>query len=137
MKNALPEITLLASDHARLQNVAVGAMSSSPDIASFLLNELDRATIVQKDRAPSAVKMGSLVRYRDDYSGRVRQVRVVYPSEVDAETGRISVLTPVGAVLIGLTAGQSMGWRDRRGNAKTLTVLNVQHDIAPAGYLDT
>ncbi len=137
MKNALPEITLSVSDFARLQNVAAGAMSSSPEIASFLLSELDRATIVPRDRTPSAVKMGSLVRFRDDWSGRIRRVRVVYPGEADPAVDCISVLTPVGAALIGLSAGQTMGWRDRRGRAKTLTVLDVQHDFEPAGTLDT
>lgn len=136
MNTVLPEITLSVSDYARLQNVAAGAMSSAPDIASFLLRELDRANIVPRDRTPSAVKMGSLVRYRDDYSGRIRQVRVVYPADADPAAGLISVLTPVGAALIGLSAGQTMGWRDRQGRAKTLTVLEVQHEIAPAGYLD-
>lgn len=136
MNKELPEITLSVSDFAKLQNVAAGAMSSAPDIASFLQNELDRANIVPRDRPPSAVKMGSLVRYRDDWTGRIREVRLVYPAEAAPSDGRISVLTPVGAALIGLSAGQSMGWRDRRGHAKTLTVLDVQHEIAPAGYLD-
>lgn len=136
MNKELPEITLSVSDFAKLQNVAAGAMNSSPDIASFLQNELDRATVEPRDRPPSAVKMGSLVRYRDDWSGRIREVRLVYPADADPSDGRISVLTPVGAALIGLSAGQSMGWRDRKGRAKTLTVLDVQHEIAPAGYLD-
>jgi regulator of nucleoside diphosphate kinase len=137
VKNALPEITLSVSDFARLQNVAAGAMSSAPDIASFLQRELDRANVVPRDRTPSAVKMGSLVRFRDDFSGRIRQVRVAYPADADPAAGHISVLTPVGAALIGLSAGQTMGWRDRQGRAKTLTVLEVQHEIEAAGYLNT
>lgn len=137
VKDALPAITLSASDHARLQNVAAGAMSSAPDIASFLLRELDRATVLPRDRAPAAVKMGSKVRYRDDFTGRIREVRLVYPAEADPASGSISVLTPVGAALIGLSAGQTMGWSDRLGRKKTLTVLDVQHDIESAGCLDT
>lgn len=136
MNKSLPDITLSVADFSRLQNVAAGAMNSAPDIATFLLRELDRAIIVPRDRTPVSVKMGSLVRFRDDFSGRIRQVRVVYPADADPSAGRISVLTPVGAALIGLSAGQSMGWRDRKGLAKTLTVLDIQHDIEPAGYLD-
>jgi regulator of nucleoside diphosphate kinase len=137
VNNSLPEITLSAADYRRLQAMAVGAMNSAPDIASFLLRELDRATIVERDRTPSSVKMGSLVRYRDDFTRRIREVRVVFPMEADPTVGRISVLTPVGAALIGLSAGQTMGWRDRKGRVKTLTVLDVQHDIEPSGYLAT
>ncbi len=136
MHDDLPAITLSVSDFARLQNLAAGAMSSSPDLASFLQRELNRATIVPRDRTPSAVKMGSLVRFRDDFSGRIRQVRLVYPAEADPQSGKISVLTPVGAALIGLSAGQTMGWRDRKGRKKTLTVLDVKHSIETGGYLD-
>ncbi len=136
MHDDLPAITLSVSDFARLQNVVAGAMSASPDIASFLQRELDRATVVPQDRTPSAVKMGSLVRFRDDFSGRIRQVRLVYPAQADPQSGSISVLTPVGAALIGLSAGQTMGWRDHKGRKKTLTVLNVEHHIESGGYLN-
>ncbi len=136
MKDALPQITLSASDHARLYNIAAGAMTSAPDIASFLLKELDRATVVPGDRAPLAVMMGSKVRYRDDLTGQIREVRLVYPCEADPIAGCISVLTPVGAALIGLSAGQTMGWRDRLGRKKTLTVLDVRHDTEPVALLD-
>lgn len=136
MKTPLPEITLSVADFGRLQNVAAGAMNSAPDIASFLLRELDRAIIVPRDRTPSSVKMGSLVRFRDDFSGRIRHVHVVYPVDADPSAGRISVLTPVGAALIGLSVGQTMGWCDRKGRTKTLTVLDVQHDVETGGYLE-
>lgn len=136
MTEKLPEITLSVADYTRLQNVVAGAMNFAPDIASYLQRELDRAHLVTRDRTPSCVKMGSLVRFRDDFSGRIREVRVVYPAEAVPGAGHISVLTPVGAALIGLSAGQSIGWRDRKGLAKSLTVLEVQHDIEPVGYLD-
>lgn len=136
MAQALPDITLSVADFGRLQSVAAGALNSAPDIASFLLRELDRANVVPRDRSPSCVKMGSQVRFRDDFSGRVRQVQVVYPKDADPSAGRISVLTPVGVALLGLSAGQSMGWQSRDGRSKTLTVLDVQHELEPVGYLD-
>lgn len=135
MNQALPDITLSVADFSRLQSVAAGAMNSAPDIASFLLRELDRANVVPRDRSPSCVKMGSRVRFRDDFSGRVREVQVVYPKDADPTSGRISVLTPVGVALLGLSAGQSMGWQNRDGRSKTLTVLDVDHELEPAGYL--
>lgn len=136
MRQALPEITLSVADFGKLQSVAAGAMNAAPDLASFLLRELDRANVVPKDRSPSCVKMGSRVRFRDDFSGRVRQVQLVYPKDADPAAGRISVLTPVGVALIGLSAGQTMGWQNRDGRSKTLTVLDVEHELEPAGYLD-
>jgi regulator of nucleoside diphosphate kinase len=45
--------------------------------------------------------------------------------------GRISVLTPVGTALLGLTAGQSISWLTRDGRRQTLTVLSVTGGDAP------
>ncbi|MGO4572707.1 GreA/GreB family elongation factor [Microvirga sp. 2TAF3] len=40
---------------------------------------------------------------------------LVYLSETDGEADRVSVLTPVGAALIGLREGQSITWRTPKG----------------------
>jgi regulator of nucleoside diphosphate kinase len=71
--------------------------------------------------------MGSKVEFRDDETRTVQNVRLVYPDQADAQQGRISILTPVGAALIGLSTGQSIQWRDRRGTLKKLTVLAVDN----------
>ena len=55
--------------------------------------------------------MGSQVVYRDEGTGRIREVALVYPHEADINLNRISVLTPVGAALIGLAEGQSIEFR--------------------------
>jgi transcription elongation GreA/GreB family factor len=72
------------------------------------------------------VRMQSHVRFRDESTGQVRDVQLVYPGEADPAHGRISILTPVGTALIGLTEGQSIRWKDRGGKNKCLTVLNVR-----------
>ena len=41
----------------------------------------------------------------------------------DIAKGRISVLTPVGAALIGLRPGQSIEWATRTGEIRRLTLL--------------
>ena len=74
--------------------------------------------------------MGAAVRFSLD-GAEPRTVRLVYPGEADIEQGRISVLTPVGAALIGLTAGQSIEWTDRDGKSRSLSVLEVgMEDLA-------
>jgi regulator of nucleoside diphosphate kinase len=80
--------------------------------------------------------MGSFVEFRDDESGRVRTVQLVFPADADMEADRISVLTPIGAALIGLSEGQSIEWRTRGGDWKTLTVLKVSEQKNALGYLD-
>ena len=47
----------------------------------------------------------------------------------DIAHGRISVLTPVGAALIGLSAGDSITWETRKGEVRRLTVLNIPEPV--------
>lgn len=72
------------------------------------------------------MRMGSAVELRDDTNGKVQVVSLVYPGEADIGQGRISVLTPVGAALLGLSKGLSIDWAIRTGAAKRLTVLDVR-----------
>jgi regulator of nucleoside diphosphate kinase len=52
----------------------------------------------------------------------------VYPAEADLLESKISVLTPVGAALIGLRIEQSITWQAGDGRRHALTVLSViQH----------
>jgi regulator of nucleoside diphosphate kinase len=74
--------------------------------------------------------MGSEVVYRDDTTGRVQTVTLVYPSEADIAKGKVSVLTPIGTALIGLAVGKSINWRTRAGDMKRLTVLQVRDSAA-------
>ena len=57
--------------------------------------------------------------------GETKRVTLVYPQQEDSEAGRISVLTPVGAALIGLSVGQAATWQTRGGAWKSLTVTRV------------
>lgn len=50
---------------------------------------------------------------------------LVYPDEADVLEVKISVLTPIGAALIGLSVGQSIEWQTPAGGWRSLTVLQV------------
>jgi regulator of nucleoside diphosphate kinase len=69
--------------------------------------------------------MGSRVTFRDDVTSQIRAVTLVYPGEADVSLGKISVLTPVGAALIGLSVSQSIEWETQSGGRRSLTVLAV------------
>jgi regulator of nucleoside diphosphate kinase len=133
----LPRIVISAEDLDRLQNVADAAKNTVPHIAEYLQQELDRATVSNAVPDPSrGVTMGSFVEFRDDTTGRVRMVQLVYPAEADSKESRISVLTPIGAALIGLSEGQSIDWQTRGGERKTLTVLKVLREMDGGRSLD-
>ena len=105
-------------------SLAEATIDRLPDIAEELLAEMDRAMVVPVATiSPKVVQMGSTVKYVSD--GHERRVTLVYPGEADIGTGRISILTPVGAALIGLSEGQSIAWSARDGQPRELTVLAV------------
>jgi regulator of nucleoside diphosphate kinase len=125
LQSELPPIAITRSDSERLSHFADagGAFRQAADI---LAREIDRAQVIDDaDMRPGLVKMGSRVTFRDDISGQDRTVTLVYPEDADVADGRISVLTPVGAALIGLSVGQSMSWRTPAGGWRSLTVLKV------------
>jgi regulator of nucleoside diphosphate kinase len=122
-----PRITLTAEDHDRLSVLVRAAMKTVPEGASALADELDRAHVLARGRQPEhTVCMGCEVEFRDDTTGKVQTVRLVYPDEADIAQGKISVLTPIGTALIGLRAGQSITWETRTGDVRRLTALRVR-----------
>lgn len=131
-----PAITITSADYDRLFDLAEYAVRETPSVATFLMSELERATIAYRPPAEPAVRMGSHVYYRDAESEAVRRVKFVYPEESDAQRGQISVLTPVGAALIGMSAGQTIEWQDQRGSPRKLTVLAIEDETdAPISSL--
>ena len=122
-----PAIFIPAMDYDRLLAMAERTAKREPDVGNFLLHELDRASTKAPGPEEDIVRMQSHVRFRDESTGRIREVQLVYPERADSAAGRISILTPVGTALIGLSKGQSMKWNDRSGNRKCLTVLDVRN----------
>lgn len=128
---AMPRITLSADDYERLSMLAHVARNRMPDLADELADELGRAHVLAKGRHPKhIVCMNSEVEFRDDATGKVRKVMLVYPEEADIAQDKVSVLTPVGTALIGLQAKQSITWETPNGEVRQLTVLAVR-DLHP------
>lgn len=126
----LPAITIARSEHARLSNLADMLAARDPHAAEQLAAELDRAKIIDDARmAPGIMRMGSIAEFRID-DEPVQTAELVFPKDADISRQRISVLTPVGAALLGLSAGQSIEWAARDGRVRRLTVVSV-HAAAP------
>lgn len=124
-KGRKPSITMAQSDHDKLVRLADANAHNNPLVADELLSELDRARIVPDSKlAHKIIRMGSAVTYETD-SGELVSVTLVYPAEADIAQGRISILTPIGTALIGLSPGQSIDWTARDGRRHRLTVISV------------
>jgi regulator of nucleoside diphosphate kinase len=124
----LPPITVKSDDMRRLNALANSNEELFPRVAHFLAREMERATEVE-DSTPlkGVIRMGSQVRYCDDKTGEVRDVVLVYPHEADITLKRISVLTPVGAALIGLSSGRSTEFSTPDNRSRSVTVLGVEN----------
>ena len=123
-----PKILVSDADLPRLVRLAEAIADQSPDLADELLDELERAKVVKAAQLPdTVVRMGSTVAYTVN-DGQRKTVTLVFPAEADIAAGRVSILTPIGTALLGLSPGQSMEWTARDGKRHSLTVESVDND---------
>lgn len=121
-----PPVHMIDSEADALTDLAIGVEKRMPQVSQLLLREIGRATIHKERHIPrDVVTMNSEVDFIDETSGTIRSVRLVYPSDADIAAGRISILTPVGAGLIGMRAGNAILWPDRDGQERAITIRAV------------
>ena len=127
-ETALPPIVITTDEARRLNALADSNMTLFPREAFFLAREMNRANVVCDDAdLRGVIHMGSQVRYCDDRTGEVRDVVLVYPHEAQIALKRLSVLTPVGAALIGLSVGQTIEFQTPAHQTRSLTILGVSN----------
>ena len=126
---ALPPIMISAGEYDRLADLVNQA---PPSLAAYFRRELARASIVADANFDSrAARIGSRVTYREGRAQNSRTVTLVWPHEVDTQRGHISVVTSIGAALLGLRPGNSIDWPSPLGGARRLTVLAVEGGEEP------
>lgn len=117
-------IYLRKSDY---QQISALLENTDSAVADALWQELDRARVVDDSALPAnTVAMQSQVVFVDLDSGEHMQVELVYPSQADIAAGRVSILAPVGAALIGLSVGQQIDWPLANGRHRRLQVVSVE-----------
>ena len=104
-----PAITLPASDHPRLEQLA-RAGADQGDVARFLLSEVNRAEVVpdRAARLDSIVTMGSWVTFWITWGFPPQTRQLVYPEDYTSERTQIPVMSPLGAALVGLKVGSEV-----------------------------
>lgn len=87
--------------------------------------ELKRAVILSKDAFPShAVRLNSKVSVQDLDTDRVIEFTLVMPAHADMHKNKVSILTPIGAALIGFRKGEEVRWKVPAG-FKRFRILDV------------
>lgn len=74
----------------------------------------------------TVIGIGSTVTYRDETTGQDRTFTLVYPEDADIARNRISLMTPVGVALLGLSEGAGFHWDTRDDQRRMLTVIKVE-----------
>lgn len=131
MSTQEPRIVVTSSDLERLRTLID---TTAGDRADALDAELLRAEVVEPAQVPpDVVTMNSRVVYMDEDSHETREVTLSYPKDASLQEGRVSVLAPVGAALLGLSVGQEIEWPLPGGKHKRLRILAVPYQPQAAG----
>ena len=126
-----PPLHMLAAESDMVASLALQAEHRFPLIAAMILEEIERAELHEPSTLPAdAVTVGSKVDFVDERSGLMRKVELVLPARANIAEGKISIMTPMGAALYGLTAGQSIDWPDLDGHQRRIQILRVRQPAA-------
>jgi regulator of nucleoside diphosphate kinase len=121
-----PQILLADGEADALYDLAIAWEQRHPMSARLLLDELERARTVPAAELPGdVVTMNSHVVFLDRAGGEEHTVQLVFPALADIGQGRLSVLTPIGAGLIGMRRGEAIDWPNRRGERRRLEIVAV------------
>ncbi len=122
------DILVKRSDYKRIVQLI---MSSSLDVRDSLENEMARALVYNDDEYPKdAVCIGSVVEFTDLTTKEEGRITIVLPSEADVKEMKVSVLSPLGAALIGLKKGKTIHWLMPGAIFTEIKVNNVLHPEA-------
>lgn len=105
-------IYVTSDDRKRLQ-----ALLSRPteamdrDDVSGLVSEVQRAVVVPASEIPpDVITMNTRARLLDLDQRTTLDYTVVYPEDADFAAGRISVVAPIGAAMLGSRVGDEIEW---------------------------
>lgn len=127
IKAELENLTISDTDYVRLSQL---------NNNQLLGYEFTRAVVLPAEQVPKdVVAMHSRVVYLDESTGLSREVRLVFPQEADLKNGKISVLSPLGAALLGLKQGQSLHWPIPSNPDKRLKIICVEKVSYLEGFI--
>jgi regulator of nucleoside diphosphate kinase len=132
-----PEIIVSSRDLERLEALLFAPAARSRSDLDALRDELERADVREPEDMPAdVITMNSRARFCEENTGREYELTLAYPREADASAGKVSVFTPAGTALLGLSANQSIDWATPDGKAIRLKVLEVTWQPEAAGQYD-
>ncbi|HUS37052.1 MAG TPA: nucleoside diphosphate kinase regulator [Verrucomicrobiae bacterium] len=126
-------IYISQADMPRLRLLIEDLRKSRDDI-NDLRAELDQARVVPPaDIPPDVITMNSTAQLRDLADDQLMTYTLVFPTQANADDGRISVLAPVGTAMLGHRVGDEFEWRVPAGPIR-LRVESVLYQPERAGH---
>lgn len=130
----IPSIVVSLQDLKRLEALLDSLSDDAFLEEDALRAELDRADVVAPEQMPSSVvTMNSKVRVAIQPSGKEFELTLVYPKDMDATPGKISILAPVGSALLGLSVGQEIEWSVPGGSTIRVRIVDILYQPERAG----
>lgn len=131
----LPPLKIPRSDYLALVDLAVRHGSPGPSPAvEFLERELSRAEVIDDSKVPPDVAtLRSHLVFHDEETGRDWVVTLGHPADVFTREDAISVLSPIGAALIGLSEGQSIEFQTADERSRRIALVRVLFQPRSAG----
>jgi regulator of nucleoside diphosphate kinase len=131
-KTLAVERLLTELDFARLNKLRGDQLP--PELA----DTLDALDIVSSREVPAdVVTMYSQVVIEDLASGKRQKLTLCYPADAEPHLGFISVLSPVGAALIGQRVGAVARWHTPNGDACTAHIVELLFQPEASGDYTT
>jgi len=128
-----PHITISSLDVERLEAL-IGATWPEDNTSRALLDELARADIVApEDMPPGVVTMNSTVRFEIDGQDEQLSLTLAYPKDMGQVSNGISIFTPIGTALLGLSVGDTIDWPRPDGQLLKVRLLEVLYQPERAG----
>lgn len=120
----LPPIVISTLDRDRLYAL-LERHQEDPEVVEHLYEELDRAECRPREEMPEdVVTLHRWAYFKNQDNGREHRLMLVLPTEVSEGPDRLSILSPVGAALLGLSVGASIDWPSK-GKTLRLTLISV------------
>lgn len=132
MSAQIPPISIASEDFNALRQVAVRALEDRHPISRFLVSELERADIHESTAPFRCVRLDGWVTFRADEGQPLESRVLVLPEKFRTGQLHVSVLSPLGAALVGLHAGSSMPYAGIDGVPHIVTVESLD---PPAGVI--
>ena len=95
---------------------------------------LDSARVVHPEKVPeNVVTMNSRVLFEDVRTGESGTVTIVYPADADPSSNKISVLSPVGAALLGESEDTEVELPLPHGQTRRIRIMSVLYQPEAQG----